>query len=195
MDSAMTTTLEGWHNFYAIAGTAAATLTGLQFVVQTLLASTAHRLGDLGDPEGGIEAFGTPTVVHLTLALIISAALCVPWNGYGGLRGTLVVLALAALVYSGAVLRRTRRQRSYVPVLQDWLWHLLLPGAAYAGVLLAAVDLGGEARRSLFVIAGATLLLICVGIHNAWDTVTYITVSRLQAFAPQIHAAESRDDA
>ena len=30
----------------------------------------------------------------------------------------------------------------------------------------------------MFVIAGAALLLLFVGIHNAWDSVTYLSMSR-----------------
>jgi hypothetical protein len=143
---AIQATLAGWSNLYLITGTAAATLTGLQFVVQTLLASgTLRSVGD-GDPEGGTAAFGSPTVVHFSLALLLSAVLCAPWGEYGGLRLTLGVLGAGALVYSGVVLRRARRQRSYVPTTEE--------------------------------------LLLCVGIHNAWDTVTYLTATALRAVAP-----------
>jgi hypothetical protein len=31
-------------------------------------------------------------------------------------------------------------------------------------------------QLALFVVAGATLGLLLVGIHNAWDTVTHIVV-------------------
>lgn len=195
MDVTIQATLAGWGNFYQITGTAAAALTGLQFVVQTLLASNAFRPAGSGDPEGGTAAFGTPTVVHFSLALLVSAVLCAPWPGYGGLRATLGVLGTGAFVYSAIVLRRALRQRIYVPVMEDWVWHIMLPAAAYSAVLLAAVLLGRGAGRPLFVIAAATLLLLCIGIHNAWDTVTYLTFSALRAMAPsEGEAAPSRLD-
>jgi hypothetical protein len=181
MDDAIHAALARWGNFYLLTGTAAAALTGLQFVVQTLIASDARRALAGDDPEGGIAAFGSPTVVHFSLALLLSAVLCVPWAGYGSLRATLGVLGAGALGYSAVVLRRARRQRSYVPVAEDWVWHILLPGAAYAAILLAAVLLGRGAERPLIVVAAATLLLLCVGIHNAWDTVTYLTVNAVRA--------------
>ena len=188
-------TLTGWGNYYLITGTAAAALTGLQFVVQTLLASNALRPAGGGDPEGGIAAFGTPTVVHFSLALLVSAVLCVPWAESGGLRATLGVLGAGALVYSAVVLRRARRQRSYVPATEDWVWHILLPAAAYAAVLLAAVLLGRIVAGPLFMIAAATLLLLCVGIHNAWDTVTYLTLNALRAEGPEGKPAPPRHNA
>jgi hypothetical protein len=30
---------------------------------------------------------------------------------------------------------------------------------------------------ALFGIGGVALLLLCIGIHNAWDTVTYVIVT------------------
>jgi hypothetical protein len=61
----------------------------------------------------------------------------------------------------------------------------MLPAAAYAAVLLAAALLGRGAPGPHFVIAAATLLLLCVGIHNAWDTVTYLTVNVLRTVVPK----------
>ena len=174
-------TLDRWNDFYLITGTAAAALTGLQFVVQTLIAGDAQRAVAGGDPEDGIAAFGTPTVVHFTLSLLISAVLCAPWPDDTGLRITLGLVGVGAIVYAAVVLRRTRRQRSYVPVMEDWVWHVALPGAAYAGILLTAVFFGHGTTGALFALAGATLLLICIGIHNAWDTVTYLTVAAVRS--------------
>jgi hypothetical protein len=179
MESATRAVLAGWHDFYLVTGTAAAALTALQFVTQTMVASTAQRAFGGDDPTSGIDAFGSPTVVHFTLALLLSAVMCAPWSGYGGLAGTLAVLGAGALGYAVIVLRRARRQRAYVPVLEDWIWHMALPPTAYAGVLAAALLLGiGEAP--LFVVAAATLLLLCVGIHNSWDTVTYLTITTVR---------------
>jgi hypothetical protein len=181
MDDTIHATLAGWGNFYQVTGAAAAALTGLQFIVQTLLASNAFRPVTGSDPEGGTAAFGTPTVVHFSLALLLSAVLCAPWSGYGALRAALGLLGGGACVYSAIVLRRARRQKTYTPVLEDWVWHILLPAAAYAAVLLAALLLGRGAEGLFFVIAAATLLLLCIGIHNAWDTVTYLTFTALRA--------------
>ena len=177
MDESLHTLLAGWGEFYVITGTAAAALTGLQFVVQTLLASEPIRPLSGDDPEAGTAAFASPTVVHLTLALLISSALCAPWPGFASLRATLVFMGGGALAYLAVVLRRARAQRVYHPVMEDWLWHFLLPAAAYAGVLVAPLFLHRGAEGPLFVVGAATLLLLSVAIHNAWDTVTYFTVS------------------
>ena len=180
MDDTLRSTLDGWVNFYLITGGAAAGLTGLQFVVQTLLASEPARPAGGDDPEAGIAAFSSPTIVHLTLALVISSVMCAPWPGYRSLRVAVALLGAGGLGYNAIVLRRARQQRTYMPVLEDWLWHFLLPMSAYAGVLVAALLLHRGVEGPLFVVGAATLLLLCVAIHNAWDTVTYFVLTMLQ---------------
>ena len=179
MNDTLHEALTRWADFYLITGTAAAALTGLQFVVQTLLTSDALRPVTGGDAESGVNAFGSPTVVHFTLALIVSAVMCVPWADDRGLRATLGVLGAGALVYSAIVLRRARRQRIYVPVLEDWVWHAILPAGAYLGIAGGAVLFERDGAGSLLAVAAATLLLLCIGIHNAWDTVTFLTARAL----------------
>jgi hypothetical protein len=196
MDEALHATLAGWGDFYLITGTAAAALTGLQFVVQTLIASGDARRAVAGDDaEAGIAAFGTPTVVHFSLALVLSAVLCIPWPADAGLRATLAVLGVGALLYSGVVLRRARRQQGYAPVAEDWVWHVVLPGMAYAAVLAGAVFLERDTTAAMFSVAAATLLLVCIGIHNAWDTVVYLTVRATRhASTGSPHTAAPRNE-
>ena len=49
--------LATWQNFYVITGSAAATLTGLMFVVISLIVGTRARVSPA---SGGIAAFSTP---------------------------------------------------------------------------------------------------------------------------------------
>jgi len=49
-----------------------------------------------------------------------------------------------------------------------------------ASLLLAAILLQRSPQRTLFLVAASTLLLLFIGIHNAWDTVTYIAIHVLQ---------------
>src|SRR5437764_8198909 len=65
--------LSGWENFYVIVGSSAAALIGLQFVVIALIKDTRLRT-----TTGSISAFGTPTIVHLGSALVISALMSTP---------------------------------------------------------------------------------------------------------------------
>jgi len=166
--------LAAWESFYVIVGSSAAALTGLQFVVMSLIG--AERDHDSGPEEVG--AFGTPTVVHFCATLLVAAILSAPWHAMAAVRWAIAVCGAGGLVYSFLVVRRARRQKGYRPVLEDWIWHAILPAIAYAALVFAASWWGGRGREGLFVVGAAALLLLYIGIHNAWDTVVYIAVSR-----------------
>jgi hypothetical protein len=165
--------LAGWENFYVVIGSSAAALTGLQFVVMTLVAEMRQR----STPET-IDAFGTPTIVHFCVALLLSAILSAPWQKLWHVGFAIAAIGLAGLVYAGIIVRRARRQTDYRPVFEDWLWHAALPAVAYSVLLIAGAMLGRNETPALFTIGAVTLLLVFIGIHNAWDTVTYLTITR-----------------
>ena len=159
--------LAEWDSFCVIVGSSAGALIGLQFVVMTLMAERQIRSADAGN------AFGTPTVVHFSVVLFLSALLRAPWQSITSVLIMLGLFGVGGLVYAMIVLRRMLRQTAYQPVAEDWLFHLILPFVSYA--LLAATPLWGEphARLALFFVAGASLLLLFTGIHNAWDSVAF----------------------
>src|SRR5262249_1307068 len=169
--------LEAWANFYVIVGSSAAGLTGLQFVVLTLIAQARAVRGS----EGSIAAFGSPNVVHFCAALLVAAILSAPWHAVRQASLPITACGLAGVGYCGIVLRRPIRQRSYQPVLTDWIWHTVLPTLAYAALFAAGIALRRAPAMPLFVIGAAELLLVLIGIHNAWDTIMYITVEHYGA--------------
>ncbi len=79
MQEAGVSVLPTWQNFYVIIGSAAATLTGLMFVVSTLIAGVRVRVSSTRT-SGGIAAFSTPNVVHFCAALLVAAILSAPWQ-------------------------------------------------------------------------------------------------------------------
>jgi hypothetical protein len=160
-----------WENFYVIIGSAAAALTGLMFIVITLIAGIPERRS-----SGSVAAFGTPTVVHFCVALLVAAILSAPWQALWNAGLLLGLCGLGGVTYVVIVIRRTRRQTEYTPVLEDWLFHVVLPLVSYTALLVAAIMLSGNPVLALFVIGAVTVLLLFIGIHNAWDTVTYITI-------------------
>ena len=83
------------------------------------------------------------------------------------------------MTYSLNVIRRMQIQGAYQPEFEDWLFHVVLPIAAYAILALAAIAALSHAREALFGIGAAALLLLFIGIHNAWDasSIMYISAS------------------
>jgi hypothetical protein len=164
--------LSHWESFYVIVGSSGAALTGLQFVVIALMADVRRT-----SSTREIDAFATPTIVHFCAVLLISAILSAPWASWTSPAVALALLGVAGVGYTVIIARRTRRQTGYVLVLEDWLCHVVLPFVAYGLTGVAALMPSGHATGALFVIAAMTLVLLFVGIHNAWDTVTYIVVT------------------
>src|SRR5258708_38138081 len=83
------------------------------------------------------------------------------------------LMGLAGVAYVVIVARRIRTQSVYEPDFEDWLFHLLMPLAAYALLALSALAASSHADEALFGVGAATLLLLFIGIHNAWDAVAY----------------------
>jgi hypothetical protein len=133
-------------------------------------------------PSRAVEAdaaFGTPTIVHFSAALLLSAILVAPWQTItiGAIAPEIigVIGALCVIV----VARRIHVQRAYEPEFEDWIFHALLPFTAYGILAAAAFLIGRYPRDGLFGVGGGTLLLLFIGIHNAWDSVAYLVfVSR-----------------
>ena len=168
----MAAPLSTWGNFYVVIGTASATLTGLMFVVITLVPRLSQRRA--GDTFG---AFSTPSVVHYCAALGVAAVFCAPWPVLWEPGVLLGLAGLGGLLYMYIVLRRTRRQTAYAPVLEDVIWHIIFPLAAYSALIVAALVFAGNPTPALFVVGAATMLLLFIGIHNAWDNVTYMVLN------------------
>jgi hypothetical protein len=164
------TALTEWGNFYVIVGSSAGALIGLQFVVLTLIAGRpiAH-----GEAQAG-AAFSTPSVVHFGVVLLLSAIISAPWDGIGAVALVWGFVGLSGIVYSVVVARLMRAQTAYRPVFEDWLFHVLLPLVAYAMLAGSAFAARSSARPALFLVGAAALLLLFIGIHNAWDTVTHL---------------------
>lgn len=149
-------------------GSAAAALTGLQFVVMAFVADLPVRRS-----APAVDAFGTPTIVHFGTALLLSALVRAPWQAITPPVILWAAIGLCGVIYSLNIIRRMRSQGAYEPQFEDWLFHVVLPVAAYAILVLSAFAALSYTRESLFGVGAAALLLLFTGIHNAWDAVFY----------------------
>jgi hypothetical protein len=172
MTESASSVLIPWSNFYVLSGSSAGALTGLMFVVITLVTGVERSR----NTKDGMSVFSTPTVAHFGSALIISAVLCAPW---GSLSYPAVLLGLAgffAFVYVARAWTRTRRFTGYQPDLEDLVWFTILPLVAYGVIVIGSILLPFVPIQAMFVIAAGVLLLIIIGIRNAWDIVTYLAI-------------------
>ncbi len=153
-------------------GSSAAALTGLMFVVITLVTNVeaAKRSRD------GVSTFSTPTVMHFCAALYVSAIFIAPWQT---LIRPAVLLGLAGLygvLYLARVTFRAKRLTGYTPDMEDWAWYTVLPFLAYGAILAGSIALVVVPDKAEIAIAAGVLLLIFIGIRNAWDVVTFLAI-------------------
>jgi len=160
--------LAEWDSFYVIVGSAAGALIGLQFVVMTLIAVRPRiRAADAS------AAFGTPTIVHFGATLLLAALLRAPWPTITPVAVLCGLTGFSGAAYVVITARRMRKQAVYQPEFEDWLFHVVLPFAAYAVLALSSFTAVFHTREAMFGVGAAALLLLFIGIHNAWDATAY----------------------
>jgi hypothetical protein len=163
-----TSLLAEWDNFYVITGGASAGLTGLTFVVIALSADL-KRVN-----VSGLRAYVTPTIVHFGAVLALAAYLTMPHQSVLSVSLGLGAAGTAGMVYVAFIAASIGRIKSdYVPVREDWIWNAILPMIAYGVLIACAFILWRRPEGSLYGIAAASLLLMFIGIHNAWDVAVW----------------------
>jgi hypothetical protein len=169
-----TTPLSGWDNFYVIVGSAAGGLTGLTFVVIALVRD-ARRVNPLG-----LRAFVSPTMVHFGGVLALAAYMSMPHQHVATLSAGLLLGGLAGVAYGvrTAVLLQRSVAGGYVPVREDWVWNVVLPSLSYAGIAALGILIWHRTEQSLFAVAALALLLLFIGIRNAWDIAVWMTTQK-----------------
>ncbi len=165
--------LSTWQTFYIILGSAAATLTGLMFVVITLMAGVRIRVSSA---YMGISAFNTPTVVHFCAVLLVAVILSTPWQVIWNVSLLLGLSAFGGVIYILTTVPQIRRIADYQPKMNDWVWYISIPLILYTALFVAAIVLPGHPAPALYAIGAVTVFLLFTGIHNAWDLVTYLAV-------------------
>lgn len=165
--------LTAWTGFFALAGASAATLTGLMFVVMTLVTGADKRQSPSRD---GLNTFSTPTVLHFATALLVSGVLSAPWSALAFPAWILGITSLFGVVHMCRVLTKTMRLESYKADLEDWVWFNILPLISYVVLLIGSVMLPIATSNALYALGAGVLLQLFIGIHNAWDVVTFLAV-------------------
>ncbi len=167
--------LNAWSSFYITTGSSAAALTGLMFVVITLVYNRIRP----GDATDGIGTFSTPNVLHFCSALFLSAVMLVPWEAFSHARIIVTLCGLFGIAYGARIAYKTirREMTSYTPDLEDLTWYGVLPIIAY--VIAAVAGAFVPAPQAPFVLGAAVMLLIFIGIRNAWDVVTFLAINPL----------------
>ena len=162
--------ISGWDTFYMIMGSASGALTGLMFVVMSL-----RR--DIRIPtttSNPARSFSTPTIVHFTVVLSLSAILSMPRHSRASLGIVVLLVGVGGLAYMTFVISNMRKIEIYTPDLEDKVWHFGLPPVAYLLVLAGGFWAWASPTTTLNLVGIAMVALLVCGIHNAWDSAIWM---------------------
>lgn len=164
--------LSSWSNFFVIIGSAAGALIGLQFVVIALLSSIRAQTA-----ARGARAYATPTIVFFSTVLLTAGTLSMPNQTRGRVGVELLVIGVAGAIYVSQLGRHIRRVEGYTADRGDWLWFQILPLAAFLGLSTSGAVMWSRPGAALDITGVGALLLLFVGVHNAWDGAVYMVVN------------------
>jgi hypothetical protein len=175
--------LSEWQNFYVIVGSAAGALTGLQFVVMALIAD----MPAIDEESQAITVFSTPSIVNFGAVLLLAAVLAMPWHSVTPISIVWGVAGGIGIVYTAITCWRFNKQRAYSPVFEDYFFRVIMPMTGYAVLGAAAFTAKTHERAALFQVAAVALLLLFIGIHDAWDNATYLVFYKRGEVKPTPH--------
>ena len=164
--------LSEWQNFYVIVGSSAGALTGLQFVVMALIAD----MPAMEQESNAVAVFSTPSIVNFGAVLLLSAVLVMPWHSITPISMVWGVAGAVGILYTAITGWRFSRQRAYTPVFEDYFFRVIMPVIGYAVLGAAAFVAKNHERAALFQVAAVALVLLFIGIHDAWDNATYLVL-------------------
>jgi hypothetical protein len=161
-----------WHDFYIVAGTAAATLVGLLFVGLSL-----HLRAVLSRLE--VRSLARVTLANFGLILFVSLFMVIP-QASSATSPLLIgsgVFSLAVIAPSliAAGRSRTRTLRPYQLVLRFGSSALSYAAVIVAGVLLGR---GSEAAAFNWLVVVIVALLV-VSLRNSWDLLVSVGAATL----------------
>ena len=159
-----------WHEFYLLAGSAAAVLIGLIFVVVTLMNDRPRSAVLFGS-----KIYMGPVVLHVSFVLALSAAVlssgitprvfagvCAAVAAWGLWRGTQSIVGIRALTGEDK------------PHWTDAWFYGVVPSLLYLALGGVAGGFWNERAWAVDGVAAVVVGLLLVTVRNEWDLVTWL---------------------
>jgi hypothetical protein len=162
-----------WHDFYMLLGGASATLVGLLFVAASVGAGAFS-----GVRRGASRMFLSASVIHFSSLLIACLIVLAPAENWVSLGVMIAMSGTFGLVYYGLTWRDTVRDGLSKRI--DWddrIWYGVLPVICYMCETASGVALALRSAFGCMALALSLVLLLMIGIHNAWD-ITLWSITR-----------------
>ncbi len=194
----MTAQLQTWQNFYMLIGGASATLAGLMFIAISLSTTGRPTDGERSMIQLAYSAFLSPTYIHFVYVLVTAVVVLVPTLNETVFGVLLVLTGAGSLAYIVRLLPFVRERYRIGSVdRSDLVWYSLMPSVCYilyldAGIGMLRAAAGVPSRgHALDALATASVLLMVIGVRNAWDLVVFQVMRRFDARSDE-RPAETR---
>jgi hypothetical protein len=161
---------EGWGEFYLLAGSAAAVLIGLLFVVVTLMHDRPRSY-----VLRGAGLYMGPIVLHMSLILALSAATLsrgMTPAGFAAVAGAVASIGFIRGLVTSAGIRAFRDPK---PHWSDFYCYGLIPTLLYALLGFVALGFWRDQAWAAQGVAAVIVALLLVSIRNEWDLVVWLT--------------------
>ena len=159
---------EGWHEFYLMAGGAAAVLIGLIFVVISLMQDRPRS-----SVLAGTRLYMGPIVLGVSFVMLLSAAALVPGvtaREFAALSGAVALWGLARGVISTVGIHNVRDEVHWTDI---WFYGLI-PIALYIALGVIAWCFWIDMPCARPALAGFVTAGLLLAIRNEWDLITWI---------------------
>jgi len=161
---------EHWGEFYLMAGSAAAVLVGLIFVVVTLMQDRSRS-----SVLAGSRLYMGPVLLQVSFVLVLSAmalAPGVPVEAHALIAGAVAAWGLARAVQSIVGIKGLRGADT--PHWTDVWFYGAVPGALYGALGAVAFGVWSGAAWAVHGLAAAVTAMLLNSIRNEWDLVTWL---------------------
>ncbi len=176
---------EHWGEFYLLAGSAAAVLIGLIFVVITLMHDRSRS-----SVLAGARLYMGPIVLGVSFVLVLSAAALTPGIDRPSFSAIAAIIALWGLVRGVMSIAGIARLKE-VHWTDVW-YYGVVPSAIYLALGFVALAFWKNWPLAHDGIAIVVTALLLSGIRNEWDLITWIA-PRPDTPDPQFETAEEEE--
>jgi len=166
-------TLQGWHDFYMVAGTAAASLVGLLFVGLSLHLRTVVSRSD-------VQALARVTLTSFGLTLLIALFLVIPGETAATTGWQLIALGVVACALIVRSVIAGVRGHAHTIGFRRLTRRFGLTVLAFLGLIATGgMFAAGAYSAGLNWLVGVVVVLLLVSLRNTWDLLVSVGAATL----------------
>jgi hypothetical protein len=161
--------IEGWHDFYMMAGAAATTLVGLLFVSMSInLDLVAH------EENADLRELAIQTFTNFLNIIIISLLFLIPNQDHIGLGLPLIGVSGSGLYITVIQFLKVLRSSFQIWGRNDLARHFVTPVICYLVMTIVGITVLFEQTGSLYWLVPTMITLIINASVNSWDLLLHL---------------------